>query len=214
MVVVRDALTMGARQGEDTITPHTRPPTDEDADHMLVRSVHCLEGAVEIDLVCEPVFDYGRTPAEWTLVDGSRHIADASGAGEKMRLHTDMALGVEGNRVRARHVLESGDRLFCALSWADGLAVPDGMDEATRRLAATTRYWRDWLGRARLPDHRFREPIQRSALAVKASRICPPARPSLHSPHRCPRRLAASGTGTTASPGCAIPRSRCGRCTG
>ena len=48
----------------------------------------------------------------------------------------------------ARHVLESGDRLFCALSWADGLAVPDGMDEATRRLAATTRYWRDWLGRA------------------------------------------------------------------
>ena len=140
---------------------------------MLVRSVHCLEGAVEIDLVCEPVFDYGRTPAEWTLVDGSRHIADASGAGEKMRLHTDMALGVEGNRVRARHVLESGDRLFCALSWADGLAVPDGMDEATRRLAATTRYWRDWLGRARLPDHRFREPIQRSALAVKGLTYMP-----------------------------------------
>jgi hypothetical protein len=43
--------------------------------------VTCIDGRVEIDLVCEPVFDYGRTPAAWTLVDGSRHTADASGAG-------------------------------------------------------------------------------------------------------------------------------------
>ena len=27
-VEVRDALTMGTRQGEDTVTPHTRPPAD------------------------------------------------------------------------------------------------------------------------------------------------------------------------------------------
>ena len=38
-VVVRDALTMGTRQGEDNVTPHTRPPADDDADHMLVRTV-------------------------------------------------------------------------------------------------------------------------------------------------------------------------------
>ena len=38
-VMVRDALTMGPRRGEDEITPHTRPPTDEDAEHMLVRTV-------------------------------------------------------------------------------------------------------------------------------------------------------------------------------
>ena len=31
--------------------------------------------------------------------------------------------------------------------------------------------------------------------------------------HRCPRRPAASGTGTTATRGSAIPRSCCGRCT-
>src|SRR5437588_7387738 len=59
---VRDALTMGPRRGEDNVTPHTRPPTDEDADHMLVRTVVCLEGKVEVELVCEPAFDYGRTP--------------------------------------------------------------------------------------------------------------------------------------------------------
>ena len=59
-VVVRDALTMGPRAGDDAITPHTRPPADDDADHLLVRTVECLEGSVEVELVCEPVFDYGR----------------------------------------------------------------------------------------------------------------------------------------------------------
>ena len=36
---VRDALTLGPTTHEDRITPHTRPPADEDADHMLVRTV-------------------------------------------------------------------------------------------------------------------------------------------------------------------------------
>src|SRR4051812_34222310 len=62
-LVVRDALTMGPRRGEDLVTPHTRPPTDDDAEHLLVRTVECLEGSAEVELVCEPVFDYGRTPA-------------------------------------------------------------------------------------------------------------------------------------------------------
>src|SRR2546428_1965886 len=41
---VFDALTMGPARGEDTVTPHTRPPADEDGEHMLVRTVLCLEG--------------------------------------------------------------------------------------------------------------------------------------------------------------------------
>src|SRR4051794_4242331 len=61
-VEVRDALTLGPRTIEDTITPHTRPPADDDADHLLVRTVECIAGSVDIDLICEPVFDYGRTP--------------------------------------------------------------------------------------------------------------------------------------------------------
>jgi GH15 family glucan-1,4-alpha-glucosidase len=172
-IVVRDALTMGPRRGEDEITPHTRPPADDDADHMLVRTVGCLEGQVEVELVCEPVFDYGRTPAEWALVNGDRHTADASGAGQTLRLQTNMELGIEANRVRARHVLRPGEQLYCSLSWAKDLAVPGDVNEANARMAATAKYWRNWLGRARLPDHRWREPIQRSALAIKALTYMP-----------------------------------------
>ncbi|HET9996608.1 MAG TPA: glycoside hydrolase family 15 protein [Nocardioides sp.] len=172
-VLVRDALTMAPRDGEDAVTPHTRPPADDDAEHLLVRTVRCLEGTVEMDLVCEPAFDYGRTPPDWTLVDGGRHAADATVGGQSLRLHTDLSLGVEGNRVRARHVLSAGEECFCALSWADGLAAPADVGEANARVDATTRFWRAWLGRARMPDHRWRDPIQRSALAIKGLTYMP-----------------------------------------
>ena len=172
-VMVRDALTMGPRRRDDTITPHTRPPADDDADHLLVRTVLCLDGSVEIELVCEPVFDYGSVPAEWSLAGEDRHIADATGAGQTIRLRTDMEMGVEGNRVRARHVLKHGEQLYCSLSWAEELESPADVDEANTRLGATTRFWRSWLARARIPDHRFREPIQRSALTIKGLTYMP-----------------------------------------
>src|SRR5829696_8954239 len=133
-ILVRDALTMGPTRGEDEITPHTRPPADDDADHMLVRTVLCLEGEVEVELVCEPAFDYGRTPASWTLVGDNRHAADATGSGQTMRLQTDLSLGIEGDRVRARHTLQKGDQVYCSLSWAEDLSSVQDVEEATRRL--------------------------------------------------------------------------------
>jgi GH15 family glucan-1,4-alpha-glucosidase len=172
-IVVRDALTMGPPDHEDEVTPHTRPPADDDGDHMLVRTVECIDGEVEVELVCEPAFDYGRTPAEWSLVDGSRHAADAAGAGQRIRLVTDLAMGVEENRARARHTLRAGERAYCALSWAEGLRAPQDVDAADARIAATTRFWRAWLGRARIPDHLWRDPLQRSALAIKGLTYMP-----------------------------------------
>ena len=53
--IVRDALVLGPRRGEDRVTPHTRPPTDEDAEHLLVRVAMCLDGEVEMELTCAPV---------------------------------------------------------------------------------------------------------------------------------------------------------------
>ena len=171
-VMVRDCLVLGPRRCEDLITPHTRPPADEDACHLLVRVAVCLEGEVEMELTCEPVFDYGRIPGEWSVLpDG--HRADASGAETTIRLRTDMAVGVEGDRVRARHVLRQGEQLYCALSWAEELYTPENIDEANEQLASTAAFWRGWLGRARIPDHRWRDPIQRSALAIKGLTYMP-----------------------------------------
>ena len=171
-MIVRDALTFGPRTHADTVTPHTRPPTDEDARHVLVRLAMCLEGEVELELTCEPVFDYGRVTATWSTADGD-HVADATGGDVTIRLRSDLPLGIEGDRVRARHVLRQGEQAFCSLSWAEELAGPESVDEANEQLADTARFWREWLGKARIPDHRWRDPIQRSALAIKGLTYMP-----------------------------------------
>ena len=77
---VRDALTMRPRSGPDETTPHSRPPADDDAEHLLVRTATCLGGTVDVEVVCEPCFDYGRSPASWTVSDADGHTADGTGA--------------------------------------------------------------------------------------------------------------------------------------
>jgi GH15 family glucan-1,4-alpha-glucosidase len=168
---VREALTLGPRRGEDKVTPHTRPPADDDADHMLVRTIACVEGSVEVELMCEPGFDYGRVAGEWTLSD-DRHRADVTGAGQSMSLTTDMLIGIEANHARARHVLREGEQVYCALCWGEATA-PANVVEAHELLNATTRFWRQWIGRARIPDHELRPLIQRSALAIKGLTYMP-----------------------------------------
>ncbi|GIH03605.1 putative glycosyl hydrolase [Rhizocola hellebori] len=172
-VVVRDALTVYPRTEPDEVTKHTRPPTDEDADHMLVRTIECIEGRVEVEVICEPIFDYGRAPAQWEFAEGGSHLADATGGGVTIRMASDIALGIEGERLRGRHVLNIGESAFCALSWAKGLRTPADVTEATARLDATAHWWRTWLAVARIPDHRWREMLQRSALTVKGLTYMP-----------------------------------------
>ena len=88
---------------------------------------------------------------------------------------TDMALGIEGSRVRARHVLQRG-RASCSARCRGPRAsrrrpTPrrrsariDATDALLARLARPARA---------IPDHRWREPIQRSALAIKGLTYMP-----------------------------------------
>ena len=172
-VVVRDALTMGPRDGTDTVTPHTRPPADDDGDHMLVRTVECIDGNVEVELVCEPAFDYGREAADLD----ARRRRRARGAGDRRRPD-----GAARLRPGARHRGQPRPRPPRAPGRREGLLRPvlgGGLRGAgdrrggDRRLDTTCRFWRGWLGRARVPDHRWRDPMQRSALTIKGLTYMP-----------------------------------------
>jgi GH15 family glucan-1,4-alpha-glucosidase len=171
-IVVRDALTMGPFDSDDCVTPHTRPPTDTDASHMLVRTAVCIDGQVEVEAVFEAVFDYGRTPVTWRLGDG-RHRAFGTGTGVTIQLQSDIKLGVEGNRIRGRHIVRKGETVYCALSWSDKHEAPATAAEAVATIDTTVDYWRTWLAGARIPDHEFREALQRSALATKGLTYMP-----------------------------------------
>ena len=44
---------------------HRRTPMDWDAEHILLRTVRCVSGTVELMMSCEPAFDYHRVGATW-----------------------------------------------------------------------------------------------------------------------------------------------------
>ena len=84
-----------------------------------------------------------------------------------------MLVGIEAGRARARHVLRAGESVYCALAWSEQARVPATVEEAREQLEATTRFWRDWLSLAAIPDHELGPLIQRSALTIKGLTYMP-----------------------------------------
>ena len=171
---VREALVMGPRRGEDTVTPHTRPPTDFDGEHLLVRTARCLSGVVQVELVCEPVFDYGRSPAEWTLENGERHVAVAVGRRTARRAADGPAAGDRGRHgTGAPRAPAPVTRCSARCRGGRSSPRPATSRPRPRSWLTTTEFWRTWMDSTRFPDHRWRGAIQRSALAIKGLTYMP-----------------------------------------
>ena len=168
-VIVRDVLLIGPWHHEVELShTHRRAPTDYDADHVLLRTVRCVNGSVQVELDCEPMFDYGRIPADWRYTDkgygqGVARAATGPDVDLQLRLTTDMRIGFEGGRAVARTLLKEDDTRFCALSWSEH-DPPTSFEEANRRLVWTAHHWQHWLAGGRFPDHRWRNYLERSAL--------------------------------------------------
>ena len=170
-VIVRDMLVMGPwRHHDDRSSEHRRAPTDYDAEHILLRTVRCVNGEVQLSLDCEPVFDYGRSFGTWEYTeDGYRQgicRSNAKGDGLGLVLTSDMNIGFEGPRAIARTLIKEGETRFCALSWGD-VAPPRSHDDAYGRLVWTAHHWQHWLARGHFPDHPWRAYLERSALTLK-----------------------------------------------
>jgi GH15 family glucan-1,4-alpha-glucosidase len=173
---VVDLLAIGEWHDNEHGSSHTRPPTDFDADHLLVRMVQCIQGQVQVELVCEPMLDYGATPAKWSVADTGEeggYALDASDGVTAFRLFSDMRMGIEGNRVHGRHTMVEGEKRFCALSWTEGLGGPRTVAQAEEHVQRTGHFWRSWLAEGTYPDHPWRFHLQRSALVLKGLTFMP-----------------------------------------
>ncbi|HEV3227397.1 MAG TPA: glycoside hydrolase family 15 protein [Acidimicrobiales bacterium] len=174
-IIVRDVLLIGPWHHEDEMShTHRRAPTDYDADHVLLRTVRCVNGEVQLVLNCEPRFDYGRESGHWEYSGGDYHEGMAS-AGEsdlRLRLTTDLRLGFEGPRAIARTLMKENDNHFCALSWSEH-EPPRTFEEAYNRLRWTAHHWQHWLARGNFPDHPWRTHLERSALTLKGLTFAP-----------------------------------------
>jgi GH15 family glucan-1,4-alpha-glucosidase len=173
-LVVRDAMSIGPWHGSERAGVHLRPPTDHDAEHLLVRTIECLQGEVPVELICAPRFNYGRTAARWSPVAGEADFAlDATDGTTTVRLLSDMRMGIEQASAHARHTMREGEQRFCALSWTAELGGPRTYEQALGHIQRTCHYWREWLAAGTYPDHPWRAFLQRSALVLKGLTYAP-----------------------------------------
>jgi GH15 family glucan-1,4-alpha-glucosidase len=165
--VVHDALALAPANDEDRTEMHARDLGPHDAEHLLIRTVECVHGRVEVETICEPAFDYATEQAQWRLVDQDALVADASGGGETLRLLGDIPLEINGSVARGVRTLEAGERCFACLSWREELGGPRDAADAVAKVDCTVELWRRWLVGGAFPDHPWRWTLQRSALALK-----------------------------------------------
>ncbi|MEX2421641.1 MAG: glycoside hydrolase family 15 protein, partial [Actinomycetota bacterium] len=174
-LIVRDALLVGPWY-DDTkrAVAYQRPPDDHEAEHILLRTIRCVNGHVELSLDCEPSPDYGRANLTWEYEGEGygRAVARTDGSDVPLRLTTDLRVGFEGRRAHASTTLRDGDDRFVALSWSDHEA-PQAYEDAADRMWRTQEYWREWLNHGEFPDHPWRIYLQRSALTLKGLTYAP-----------------------------------------
>jgi GH15 family glucan-1,4-alpha-glucosidase len=163
---VVDGLTIGPWHDNKHGSSHTRPPTDYDADHLLV----------QVEIVCEPMLDYGASPAAWSVVQTGEEgvcMMDATDEVTAFRLFSDVRMGIEGNRAHGRHTMKEGEKRFCAISWTEGRGGPHTVEQAEEHMERTSHFWRTWLAEGTYPDHPWRFHLQRSALVLKGLTFMP-----------------------------------------
>jgi len=168
-LVVRDALLVGPWEDDpNDVPPFRRDARPERAEHVLLRTLRCEQGSVEIVVDCEPVFDYGARPAAWAVEDHDRGRARARGpaGAPALELVATVPLEATDGRVHAGAVLQEGEEAVVALSWG-GALPPRSAADAEGRLRRTQGFWRGWLAEGSFPDHPWRHHLQRSALVLK-----------------------------------------------
>ncbi|RVW05043.1 glycoside hydrolase family 15 protein [Rhodococcus spongiicola] len=178
-LIVRDALVMGPWHATEQRSPtRRRTPSDWDAEHILLRTVKCVSGTVEVEMSCEPAFDYHRALAHWEytgkVYEEATATCRATAPGEHptLRLTSNLRLGLEGREARARTRMVEGDNAFVALSWAE-VSAPQTFAEAAEKMWQTTECWRQWVTIGHFPDHPWRGHLQRSALTLKGLTYAP-----------------------------------------
>ncbi len=173
-MIVHDALVVGpwhhVEQRSDT---HRRAPTDADAAHVLVRSIQCVYGTVDLTLLCRPAFDYNRVaPTLEYSGDGYTTVVASAEGHPRLTLTSSVRMGLEGRIVTGRTRMSEGDRHFVAMAFSD-LPGPASTAEATQMIDNTCEFWRQWLSQGSFPDHQWRAYLQSSALALKGLSYSP-----------------------------------------
>jgi len=143
------------------------PPRGRDPD--VVRIVEGVSGRTEMRLELIVRFDYGSISPWVHRVDG---LWAAIGGPDAVCLRTAVDLRREEAATVSEFTVEEGERVPFVLTWyPPNERLPEAID-AEAALASTERWWSEWSGRCTY-DGRWREPVLRSLIVLKALTYAP-----------------------------------------
>ncbi|MEX0762614.1 MAG: glycoside hydrolase family 15 protein [Dehalococcoidia bacterium] len=146
---------------------------DPNTNHLLIRSVSGIRGAMHLRMRCTPAFDYGREHHETSIEQEGASFQSPSC---RLGLWSTTPVRHDGEGVSAVFTVREGEPavLFAAgdLDRAerhDGCCDAEWMHEQFDR---TVDYWRRWISKSTYSG-RWREVVHRSALVLKLLTFAP-----------------------------------------
>jgi len=141
--------------------------------HHIVRSVQVVRGSLSFEMVCRPAFNYARdTHVTHLSQEGAVFISETL----CLALTSPIPLEEDGQRgVRATFTLHQGQSAYFQLESAKDQDLRPHHHSPRYYEAAfleTKRYWQSWLSQCQYQG-RWREMVQRSALALKLLTYAP-----------------------------------------
>jgi GH15 family glucan-1,4-alpha-glucosidase len=144
------------------------PIRHEHAD--VVRVVEGVRGRVPMRMDLVVRFEYGRT-VPWVRRLDNGAVAYVVGP-DALYLHTPVHTRGEDLTTVAEFAAEEGERTPFVLMWDFSHNEPPAPVDATRALADTEAYWRDWSSKTRY-EGRWHDAVHRSLLTLKALTFAP-----------------------------------------
>jgi GH15 family glucan-1,4-alpha-glucosidase len=144
-------------------------PIREDDHPQVVRMVEGVSGRVRVRSEVALRFDYGHI-RPW-LRDDERRVLASAGP-DTVVIDGDAEHRVDGDRCVAEFTVAAGQRVGLRLSWTGWeQRRPEAVDAAAV-VAATERWWWDWVGRCRYEGD-YRDAVVRSLITLKALTYAP-----------------------------------------
>ncbi|MGD8377706.1 MAG: glycoside hydrolase family 15 protein [Acidobacteriota bacterium] len=155
----------------DAMPPGSEPLTrgaGPRPDHEVLRVVECMDGEVDVHVMCEPSPDYARSRPRFSNRGNLGIHYGHRAVSLTLRSEIPLQLGEAGTRAEGVERLRLGDRRRISLAFAHGMpaALPPLGEAADARLDACIRWWRDWTGQC--PYHGpYRDAVMRSLITLK-----------------------------------------------
>jgi GH15 family glucan-1,4-alpha-glucosidase len=159
-VVLTDALAVGADNRGHML--------GSGAPHLLIRSLTCVAGSADVDVVCAPRPEYGLLRPVLSQVDGG---VAARGGAEWLVLSSPVPLTLQQSTAMARIAMTAGQTLAFGLHRSTAIEQAARVwshDELADRLAATVAAWRSWSDLHQSYDGPWRDLVHHSGRVLRA----------------------------------------------